>query len=71
MVEQYITSRDLLEAGIRPLENIGMPGALTKVMLAYGNFEKQDDIDGFLKEEINFEFVDFRRAGYGKHRRTR
>ncbi len=71
MVEKYITSHDLLDAGIRPIENISMPAALTKIMLAYGNFEHQNEIDYFLKEEINFEFVDFRRAGYGKHRRNR
>ena len=71
MVEQYITSQALLEAGIRPLENIGMPAALTKVMLAYGNFKEPAIIDAFLREEVNFEFVDFRRVGYGKHRRNR
>lgn len=71
MVEQYITAHALLEAGIHPLENTSLPAALTKVMLAYGNFEEQEQIDLFLNEEINFEFVDFRRAGYGKHRRNK
>jgi len=71
MVEKYITAHELLEAGIRPLENIAMPAALTKIMLAYGNIKHQNEIDYFLHEEINFEFVDFRRVGYGKHRRSR
>lgn len=71
MVEKYITAHELLDAGIRPLENISMPASLSKVMLAYGNLKSQDEIDVFLREEINFEFVDFRRVGYGKHRRQR
>lgn len=71
MIERYITSNTLVEAGLIPLENIAMPAAVIKVMLAHSLYKNQADINSFLKEDINFEFVDFRRVGYGKHRRQR
>ena len=69
MAEKYITANSLVEAGLIPLENISLPAAITKVMFAYGCYKNQADISAFLKQHINFEFVDFRRVGYGKHHR--
>lgn len=71
MVEKYITANALVEAGLTPLENIAMPAAVVKVMLAHSLYKNQADINAFLKQDVNFEFVDFRRVGYGKHRRQR
>ena len=71
MVEKYITANTLVEAGLIPLENIAMPAAIVKVMMAHSLYKNQADINAFLKQDINFEFVDFRRVGYGKHRRQR
>ena len=71
MAEKYITANALRQAGIEPLENIALPAVITKVMLAYSLYKNRADILSFLRREINFEFVDFRRVGYGKHRRQR
>ena len=71
MAEKYITARALTDAGVEPLENIALPAVMTKVMLAYSLYKNRADILSFLRREINFEFVDFRRVGYGKHRRQR
>ena len=69
MVEKFITNLPLLEAGIRPLENITPETALIKLMLAYGNLKDADAIEAFLLNDVQFEYMDFRRSGYGRQRR--
>jgi len=54
----YASSKLLLAAGARPLRNISMIAAITKLILAYSYYKTDEEIKLFLKARIFYEFLD-------------
>lgn len=65
----YATSHELLQLGVIPLINISIEAALVKLMLAYGTFRNQQEIEKFLATNIFFEIVENPETTYGGNRK--